>query len=99
MTNAQASVEFDSNRQPMWGDFYAKDGKSGTLWNYAYNTDLGVIVANQQDYANPAIDAQGNALHKILVPDTIPEPATIGLLGLGAMAFLKKRRDKTQPNR
>ena len=94
MTNEQDTVEFDSTRMPMWGDFYAKDGKSGGLWNYAYNTDLGIAVVNLQDYENPALDEHGNFLHKILVPDTIitvPEPATICILALGAI-LLRKRK-------
>jgi hypothetical protein len=91
--NDQTVVEFDSNRQPMWGDFYTKDGVSQGLWNYAYNTDLGVIVANPDDYMGTPVDAFNNELHKILVPDTIiPEPATICLLSLGAPALLRKRR-------
>lgn len=93
LQNNQAVAEFDSNRQPMWGDFYAKDGKSGEFWNYAYNTDLGVEVANPNDYNGTPVDGSGNELHKILVPDTIiPEPTTICLLGLGSLALLRRKR-------
>lgn len=93
MTNNQDIVEFDVNRQPMWGDFYAKDGKSDGLWNFAYNTDLGVTVANPYDYMGTPVDAFNNELHKILVPDTIiPEPATISLLCLGSLTLLRKQK-------
>lgn len=93
LTNAQAVVEFDATREPMWGDFYAKDGVNGDALNYAYNTDLGVLVDNQHAYMETPVDASQNALHKILVPDTyIPEPATICLLGFGALSLLRKRR-------
>lgn len=91
--NDQTVAEFDSNRQPMWGDFYAKDGVTEGLWNYAYNTDIGVTVANPLDYLTAPVDASGGELHKVLVPDTIiPEPATICLLGLGSLALRRKRR-------
>lgn len=91
--NDQTVVEFDSNRQPMWGDFYAKDGISGGLWNYAYNTHMGVAVVNPLDYMGTPVDVSENELHKILVPDTIiPEPTTICLLGLCSLALLRRKR-------
>jgi len=91
--NAQMVAEFDSNRQPMWGDFYAKDGtSSGGLWNYVYNADIGVTVANPHDYMGTPVDASGAELCKVLVPNNIPEPITICLLGLGGLALLRKRK-------
>jgi hypothetical protein len=92
LAGAHTVVGFDSTRAPMWGDFYAKDGKTGDLWNYAYNTDLGVTAANATQYWNPAVDGDGTALYKVLVPDTIPEPATLALLGLGGLTLLRRRR-------
>lgn len=82
-----------SDRAPMWGDFYAKDGKDGGDWVYAYNTNFGVGGDLYQDYA----------FGKILVPDThtlppppvvVPEPASIVLLGSGIVAMAMVRRRK-----
>ncbi len=87
---AQLVAEFDSNRMPMWGDFYAKDG--GDPKNYAYNTSFGIEVANLHDYAGTPEDAYGNILHKILVPNTIPEPATLAILALGGLTLLRRTR-------
>ena len=90
LLNEQNVVEFDCTRAPMWGDFYAKDG--GDPKNYAYNASIGITVADPYDYTG-AKDVGGAPLFKVLVPDTIPEPATMTLLGLGGL-LLGNRRNK-----
>jgi len=80
-------IEFDSTHVPVWGDFYAKDGKEATtdgkIQVYAYNTGF---TANDVD----------EATNHILVPDTvsyvpIPGALLLGTLGLG-VAGLRLRR-------
>ena len=87
------SFSFDSTRAPMWGDVYAKGGtsQSGTVWNAVYNSDFGVWVSNANDYDQTPVDAWQRPLHKVLVPDTIPEPPTMIILALGAV-LLRKRK-------
>jgi hypothetical protein len=63
-------VGFNSWRMPVWGDFYAKDGRAGGLgWNRAWNAG----------YANPdpmVAACSGSIDNHILRPDTvIPAPA------------------------
>lgn len=83
------TLEFDSYRVPMWGDFYAVDGnKDGTgVYPTAYNTGFGVPYDGPWDPANLPF--------KILVPDTsyvpVPGAVILGLLGLGAVG-LKLRK-------
>ena len=89
MGNDQLIAEFDSTRQPMWGDFYAKDG--GTPENYAYNSDIGTEVFNLHGFDEIPVDISGNELNKVLVPNSVPEPATLILLGIGGV-LLRKRR-------
>jgi len=96
LTNDQAVAEFDCTRQPMWGDFYAKSGFTQSKvsqgeWNYAYNVDIEVDVANLHNYMGTPVDAHGNELFKILVPNTVPEPATICMVGLGCLSLIRRK--------
>ena len=81
-------LTFDSTRQPVWGDFYSKDGTGAEGFVYAYNTGFG-------------IDPPAGLLSYvpwIPTPDThdvpVPEPSTYLLLmtALGLGAFITQRR-------
>ena len=101
-------VWFNSDRQPVWGDFYSKDGTSKddadqNVWNAVWNAGFG---NPDTDPTAPASDGP-NAGH-LLVPDTtgseppeppnppVPEPAGMVALGAGLMSLaslaLRKRR-------
>ncbi len=81
---------FYSWRAPVWGDFYAKDGVYGSPNGeqvYAWNAGF-----YNPDPLAPAAD--GSIEYKVLRPDTvtvIPEPTTLGLLGLGMLGFAVRR--------
>jgi hypothetical protein len=91
-----------TDRKPMWGDFYAKDGTYGEAPNktfvYGYNSMFGNDTT--------ATIADGNAGGWVLVPDTVgsepplppleqvPEPGTIALVGLGLAAIGLYRRGR-----
>ncbi len=84
------NIEFTSNRLPVWGDFYAKNGQAGGLglnefWNAGFLLDDPLFAPS-----DGSIDGH------LLRPDSrIPEPATlaifaIGLLGMGV--FVRRRQ-------
>jgi len=84
-------IGFDSDRAPVWGDFYAKGGQTAG-WNLGLTTP-------DTDPSTIATDGAWN--NHILVPDTysttvVPEPSNIitlasSLLGLAGLVVRKRR--------
>jgi hypothetical protein len=76
-TSITLNLSFYSNRAPMWGSFYAKDGKDNDNWVYAYNSGF-----------NGGDDFIG-----VPDTTTVPVPGAmlLGMLGLGA-AGIKLRK-------
>jgi hypothetical protein len=86
-----ARVQFDSPRTPVWGDFYAKDGRVEGIWNAVWNHGF-----SDPDPQLPA--SSGSINHHILRPDAIvPEPSAMfafatGLVGVAG--YLVRRRQQ-----
>lgn len=90
VSGRRVHFSFDSWRIPVWGDFYAKDGKAGGENVVAWNAGFSL-----PDPLDPARD--GTIDYKILRPDTVvPEPSA--LLGLGTLLtgaagmFVRRRK-------
>lgn len=79
-------LQFESDRVPVWGDFYAKGGND----SYVYNSGLG-----SADPIAPA--ASGSLNGHLLVPDSVvvplPGAVVLGSLGLGFAGWLRRKQN------
>jgi hypothetical protein len=78
---APFTVTFDSNRAPVWGDFYVKGGND----SFAYNTGL---TDHLSDDPNDFIARPNGATAPV------PEPGTLAMLGLGLAGLSQWSRRK-----
>ena len=97
------SVSFETTKDPVWGDFYAKDGVqvihldsgniqiAATAWNIGFGTDP--TGSTDFTYWIPTPDGgeptngNGNGTH-----EPIPEPTILALFGLGSLGLFHLRK-------
>lgn len=94
-TGTTVNISFTSNRMPVWGDFYAKDGVTAGAANAVWNSGF---TAPDYDPQSPA--HSGSYMGHLLVPDTVegpgpvPEPSSMAAfaMGLTTLVGLLRRR-------
>lgn len=84
----ELSVTFLTVREPVWGDFYAKDGVAGSEWNAVWNAGF-----TSPDLDPAAPPQNGPLFNHLLVPDTngghiVPEPGSFLAPGMGMLGIL-----------
>lgn len=90
-TDTDETFTLVSDRAPICGDFYAKDGRDGGQNVYAFNSA----------YGSGMVDCLGSGESLdgyVLVPDTktsrVPEPGTMALLGVGMIGLMLRKKTK-----
>jgi len=82
------TVEFNIDREPIPGNFYAKDGKDGGVWTYVYNT--GLTSAQGAFIMRP--DTHGHDGPPGGPPIPTPAAACAGLVLMGAIGAARRMR-------
>jgi len=96
-------IEFDSRRNPVWGDMYVVDGKNTvpatSAWNEGFK-DYEPLTAGFQDWDPDVPAANGSLYNHILSPDSqtpgniIPEWNSLLLAAIGLIPAARLRRGK-----
>lgn len=87
LSDTDVTVSFYSDRAPVWGDLYAKDGKDKGQDVLMYNTGF-----TAEDPVDPP--SSGSLAGHLLRPDSsnaVPEPSLLLLLALGGLGLLRRR--------
>jgi hypothetical protein len=85
--------DFTTKNAPVWGSFYAVDGKDPkqpdptAAWNTGFTSSSSRPVTGTTDFTNWIPEPDSKQAPPPLTPGT-PEPSTLAIAGLGALGFL-----------
>lgn len=83
------SYSFQTVNDPVWGNFYSKDGKTGGNNIYAYNNALGITGFNSNDKLDFIVRPDGGNN-----PPVVPEPVSSILFFSGGAVLAVRRYTK-----
>jgi len=90
------TISFDTARQPVWGDIYARSFSVNGDFNALYNKGLD-LIGPDKDPSDAASD--GSIDNHVLVPDSVPSPSVpapgavlLGAMGASLAGLLRRRR-------
>jgi hypothetical protein len=95
------TFSFTTTHEPVWGDFYAKDGNAGGVENYAYNagfsegvSDQGGPLGTEANFPIAWVPRPNGPPDG--PPPTVPEPMSVAVWSLlaGIVAVISSRPRK-----
>lgn len=87
-SSGKLTIDFYTNRAPVWGSFYAKGGNSAVAWNTGFTSSSTGPGANIRNFSNWIARPDSAIANSV----AIPEPMTMTIMGTSLAAIYVARR-------